>query len=500
MVMVRIPTALQRYADGREHIEVEAATVGAALSAACSDHPDLCARLLGEDGVYLPHLAVFRGETGVERADASTTPVLRGDVVAVLIGITGGAHDVRMKGFRDRATVDEALAVAMAGIGPLPGETLPATGVVGRVLTRSIVSGVDVPAFRRATMDGYAVRSEDTFGASAYAPIPLRIEGETMPGRRAPDGPAPGAAIRIMTGAPLPTGADAVLRAEDASELGELVEVRAPAAPGRNVGRIGEDVEAGSAVLAAGRRLQPQDVGLMAAIGAGEASVHRRPLVRVIVSGDELLAPGQVPAGTSIVDSNSPMLQALIERDGGIPFEVLRLPDGREPMKDALSRPGADVIITAGAASVGREDHTPGLVDELGTLLIHGVAMRPSSPTGIGRIDGRPVFLLPGNPVSCMVAYDFFAGPAIRVLGGGSFDWPYPVERLPLAGRLVSQIGRTDYARVVVSDGLVEPLAVGGASVLSSITRADGFVIIPPGSEGYAAGVEIEVGLYGGAS
>ena len=124
----------------------------------------------------------------------------------------------------------------------------------------------------------------------------------------------------------------------------------------------------------------------MVAIGAVEASVHRRPLVRVIVSGDELLAPGEVPAGTSIVDSNSPMLQAMIERDGGIGFEVLRLPDGREPMRDALSRPGADVIITAGAASVGREDHTPGLVDELGTLLVHGVAMRPSSPTGISRI------------------------------------------------------------------------------------------------------------------
>jgi len=500
MVTVRLPTALRRYTDGRESIEVEAATVGAALSAACSEHPDLGARLLGVDGIHLPHLAVFNGETRVERADAAATPVLPGDVVTVLIGIAGGAHDVRMKGFRDRVTVEEALAAAMDGIGPLSAETVPATGALGRVLTDPVVSSVEVPAFRRATMDGFAVRAEDTFGASAYAPIPLHIEGESMPGRPVPAGPAPGAAIRIMTGAPLPADADSVLRAEDASEVGETVEVRAPAAPGRNVGRIGEDVEVGSAVLAAGRRLQPQDVGLMAAIGAAEVNVHRRPLVRVIVSGDELLDPGEIPAGTRIVDSNSPMLRALVERDGGIPFEVLRLPDGREPMRDALSRPGADMVITAGAASVGREDHTPGLVDELGTLLVHGVAMRPSSPTGIGRIDGRPVFLLPGNPVSCMVAYDFFAGPAIRTLGGGSPAWPYPTERLPLGGRLVSQIGRTDYARVVVKDGLVEPLAVGGASVLSSVTRADGFVIIAPGSEGYAIGVEVEVGLYGGAS
>ena len=179
--------------------------------------------------------------------------------------------------------------------------------------------------------------------------------------------------------------------------------------------------------------------------------------------------------------------------------DLVRLPDGLAPMEEALSLPGGDVIITVGAAAVGREDHTPGLVDELGSLLVHGVSMRPSSPTGIGRIDGRPVFLLPGNPVSCMVAYDFFAGPAIRVLGGGSPTWPYPTERLPLAGRLVSQIGRTDVARVIVRDGFVEPLAIGGASVLSSVTRADGFVIIPPGSEGYAEGSEVEVGKYGGA-
>ena len=126
--------------------------------------------------------------------------------------------------------------------------------------------------------------------------------------------------------------------------------------------------------------------------------------------------------------------------------------------------------------------------------------MRPSSPTGIGRIGGCPVFLLPGNPVSCMVAYEFFAGPAIRLLGGRSIAWPYPTVRLPLAGRLVSQIGRTDFARVAVRGGAVEPLAIGGASVLSSVTRAVGFVIVPPGSEGHAEGVEVEVGLYVGVS
>jgi molybdopterin molybdotransferase len=303
-----------------------------------------------------------------------------------------------------------------------------------------------------------------------------------------------------MTGAPVPQGADAVLRAEDAREDDGRIEVTAPVPAGRNVGRIGEDVDAGAKVLSAGRRLLAQDVGLLISIGHDRVRVRRRPLVRVIVSGDELLPPGSRPEGAQIVDSNSPMLTALVARDGGVMERIDRLPDGTEPMREALSRPGADVIVTAGAASVGREDHTPLLVAELGKLPIHGVAMRPSSPTGVGRIGSAPVLLLPGNPVSCLVAYDFFAGPVIRTMAGLSPELPYPTVRLPLGKRLVSQIGRTDYARVLVKEGRVEPLAVSGASVLSSVTGADGFVIVPAGSEGHAEGAEVEVHLYGGGS
>ena len=189
------------------------------------------------------------------------------------------------------------------------------------------------------------------------------------------------------------------------------------------------------------------------------------------------------------------MLSALTERDGGIP-EIVRLPDDADRMREALAAPAVDVIVTAGAASVGTEDRVPLLVAELGEMSVHGVAMRPSSPTGVGRIGGRPVLVLPGNPVSCLVAYDFFAGPVIRTLAGLSPDWPYRVARLPLRTRIVSQIGRTDYARVMIRDGMVEPLAVSGASVLSSVTRATGFVIIPSGLEGYPEGTEVEVHLY----
>ena len=418
-----------------------------------------------------------------------------GAEIDVLVAIAGGSDDVRMRGFRERSTVEEALSAALDGVTPLEPQAVTVTECAGRVLASDVVSEVAVPPFRRATMDGYAVRAEDTYGASTYDPVLLEISGQSMPGAGVEASLGTGRAVRIMTGAPVPDDADAVVRAEDADEVGGTLAVRAGVAPGRNVGRIGEDIDPGTTVLTKGRRLLPQDVGLLSSIGQDPVLVRRQPLVRIVVSGDELLAPGRKPAGSKIVDSNSPMLAALIERDGGIP-NVVRLPDDADRMRETLAAPGADVIVTAGAASVGTEDRVPLLVAELGVMTVHGVAMRPSSPSGVGRIGGKPVLVLPGNPVSCLVAYDFFAGPVIRAMAGLSPAWPYRVVPVPLRTRIVSQIGRTDYARVVVRDGMVEPLAVSGASVLSSVTRATGFVIIPSGLEGYREGTEIDVHLY----
>jgi molybdopterin molybdotransferase len=486
---------LRKYASGREFIEVDAPTVTAALRAAAAAHPDLEIRLLDTDGLLHAHLSLFHDGRQVLREAQADTSVGPDDQLEVIINVVGGAEDVRMKGFQHRATVEEARSAALSGLERLPPESVAVGEGFGRVLVGDVISRVAVPAFRRATMDGYAVQADDTYGASAYSPIHLQVIGESLPGSTPNISVESGSSIRIMTGAPLPDTADAVLRAEDATERSGTVEVRAPVARDRNVGQIGEDIEIGDRVLTDGRRLLPPDVGLLASIGHDPISVVRGPLVRVIVSGNELLVPGEQPHGTSIVDSNSPMLTALIERDGGR-SEVVRLPDDPKAMRAALARPGADVIVTAGAASVGAEDRVPALVDELGDLIIHGVAMRPSSPTGVGRIGGRPVLILPGNPVSCLVAYDFFAGPVIRRLSGLPEAWPYHSRHLPLAKRLVSQIGRTDYARVQIEDGRVVPLAISGASVLSSVTRASGFVVVPAPLEGYPEGAEVEVHLY----
>jgi molybdopterin molybdotransferase len=405
--------------------------------------------------------------------------------------------DIRMRGFRDRSTVEEALEAALDGITPLLSESVVVMAAAGRVLADDVVSGVSVPAFRRSMMDGYAVRGEDTYGATAYNPIPLDVVGISMPGTAPDDHVAQGQCVTIVTGAPMPDGADAVLMVENTSGSGDRIEATAPVPVGRNVGRVGEDVAVGEPILNSGRTLLPQDVGLLSAVGHDPIDVVRRPTVRIIVSGDELLPPGASPTGTKIVDSNSPMLAALVQRDGGIP-EVVRLPDENGAMEEALARAGADAIVTAGAASVGSEDRVPILVDKLGSLSIHGITMRPSAPTGIGTVNGVRVVILPGNPVSCLAAYDFFAGPVVRSLGGRSPDWPYLSVRRTLARRIVSQIGRTDYARVVIDEGLVNPVAISGSSILSSVTKASGFVVVPSAFEGYAEGTEVTVHCYHG--
>jgi molybdopterin molybdotransferase len=190
------------------------------------------------------------------------------------------------------------------------------------------------------------------------------------------------------------------------------------------------------------------------------------------------------------------MLRALIKRDGGLPLSGPIVPDDPQAILAAM-RSEADVVLVSGGSSVGEEDHAPLLLARHGELAIHGVAMRPSSPTGMGKLDGRLVFLLPGNPVSCLCAYDFFAGRAIRLLAGLLAQWPYPLRRLRLARKLSSVVGRVDYARVTVTGGQVEPLAIGGASILTSTTRADGFVVVPQDSEGYPTGAEVDVWMYG---
>ena len=457
-----------------------------------------------------------------------------------------------MHGFERRHTVAQALAWLDAYLRPLDSETVPLRDAAGRVLAADVISDVDVPAFARATMDGYAVVADATDGASAYNPITLRVVGEALPGRPFAGSVSRDDAVRIMTGAPLPADTDAVVPAEFVESdphAPELVAVLSSVSRTKNIGTRGEDVLAGTTVLPTGRVLRPQDLGVMSSIGIADARVVRQPRVRLVITGNELLSSGSRPHGFFITDANGPMLAALATRDGAVvefpgivrdeaedilaalvgppeggPHDSLvdddahmgaafRRPETNAALGAAFRRAetnatvGAafrrpdhvdapDIIIVSGGSSVGIEDLAPTLVAKHGELAVHGIAMRPSSPTGMGRIGEALVFLLPGNPVSALCAYDFFAGRAIRALGGRSKEWPYRSVRGRLTRKISSPIGRLDYARVKVSGADVEPLTVGGASILSSTTRADGFVIVADDSEGFPAGTDVDIWLY----
>ena len=408
------------------------------------------------------------------------------------------ADDVRMRGFSRRTDVDEAQRLIEERINTLDGELVDLMQASGRVVARTLTSPVNVPAFRRSAMDGYAVIAEETFGATTHDPRGFDIHGESLPAKPAASDVGPGTCVRIMTGAPVPESADAVVPVEFTELDDGRVLVREPVTPGKNVGGIGEDLKQGEELFRPGRRIKPQDLGVLSSVGLGRFFVVRQPKVSLIVTGQELLPPGSKPHGYSIVDSNTPMLKALVERDGGNLLTGPIIRDDRAALREALKVCSleTDVVLVSGGSSVGQEDHAPTLLAELGELAIHGIAMRPASPAGIGFLGPKPVFLLPGNPVSCLCAYDFFAGRAIRKLAGLHSGWPHVRVRMPLARKISSVLGRTDYARVRIEDGRVVPLAIRGAAILSSTTRAHGFVIVPKDAEGLAEGADAEVHLY----
>lgn len=405
-----------------------------------------------------------------------------------------GFTDVRGRGFGARTPFDTARALVDARTAALPAELVPPADAAGRVLAGPVRSAVDVPAFPRAAMDGFALRAAETDGRA------LAVAGAALPGRPFGGALAPGEAVRVATGAPVPPGADAVLVIERADARDGTVRAREPVPPGKHVARAGEDVAAGAEVLPAGRVLRPADVGLLAAIGAARVPVVRRPLVAVLVTGDELLPPGSVPEGFRVVDCNSPVLAALVARDGAPAPAVRYVPDDPDRVGAALAGAcaEADLVLVSGGTSVGGADHAPGAVARLGELAVHGVAVRPAAPTGVGFVGGKPVFLLPGNPVACLCAYDLFASRAVRKLGGRDPELPYARVRAVLSAGVPSEVGRVDYVRARLgADGSAEPLPGGGAANLSTVARADGFLLVPADRAALPAGEAVWVWLYG---
>jgi molybdopterin molybdotransferase len=370
---------------------------------------------------------------------------------------------------------------------------------LGRTLAEDVVSEVDVPSFDKSAMDGFALRASETFGASPTDPVSLKVVGEVLPGDDGDFEVRPGEAVRIMTGGVFPRGADAVLMAEQTADLGESVLVHGSVVPGRNVAPAGEDIKSGDRVFERGRMLRPADLGVLASIGKAKIKVTRRPEVGILSTGNELIEPDSEDLGKPgrVVNSCRYMLEGLVFSTGGAPRWLGALPDDRKRIFAALEQFDGDILLTTGATSTGKEDYLPGLVDELGELLVHGINIRPASPLAYGKLGDALIVLLPGNPVAAMVGFDVFVRPALQLQLGRKDERVNRRVRGRLRRKLASALNRTDFVRVLLDEsGGVEPFRSGGAGVLTSVTRADGFVIVPRDDEGLEAGTEVEVYLY----
>jgi molybdopterin molybdotransferase len=392
--------------------------------------------------------------------------------------------------------VAQHLADVLAVVGPLPPLEVGLMDAHGCVLAEDLVAPAPLPGFDNSAMDGYAVRAADL----ATVPAVLPVVGDVAAGPASPLRVQPGLCVRIMTGAAMPAGADAVVPLEHTDGGVAQVRVVRPTSPGAYVRRAGEDVQAGEVVLAAGTHLGAAQIGLAAAVGRARLSVRPRPRVVVLSTGTELVEPGE-PLGPGLVaDSNSPALTAAAVEAGAIAYRVGLVPDDPRQLADAVEDQlvRADLVVTSGGVSVGAYDVVRDVLGRLGTVSFDRVAMQPGMPQGFGTIgpDRTPVFALPGNPVSALVSFECFVRPAIRTMLGA-----VPVERPRVTARalepLTSPPGKRSFVRVQleVRDGVyvVAPVSGPGSHLLAGLTRANALAVVPEDVERLEAGSAVEV-------
>lgn len=397
-------------------------------------------------------------------------------------------------------SVREALELVLDDLPRVGGEQVALTAARGRVLAVDLEAPRAVPPFRNSAMDGYAVRSADVGTAAVAAPVHLAVLETVGAGSVASQPVRPGTAIRIMTGAPLPDGADAVVRVEDTAETPDGVAVRAAVTAGGHVREPGEDVRAGERVLTAGRLLRPADIGLIASLGVPMLRVTRRPRVAVIATGDELVDVGEPLGPGQIVNSNAYTLAAAVEEAGGEPLLVGIVRDQPARIRAAFAEAiTADVVLSTGGVSVGSFDYVRRILAELGYQeRFWKVAQKPGKPLTFGRCGRTPVFGLPGNPVSSLVCFYLYVLPALRTMLGRT-RVHLPSAAATLADPLRTAPGLTEFVRCAV-DGPPDAYRVRStgsqsSGVLRSLSLGDGLIVAPPEAEALAAGSRVQVVL-----
>lgn len=365
----------------------------------------------------------------------------------------------------------------------------------GRVAAADVQSTRDVPPFARAGMDGFAVRAEDTFGASRYDAKMLRVVDKVYTGQVPTRTVEPGTAIEIATGAPMPQGADAVVMVEETELSGEDVRVLTPVYPRQNVGRQGADIVVGQTVISKGEVLNPSRIGAIAALGVGEVEVYAKPTVAILSTGNEIAEPGSELLPGQIYDINKFTLSTIIQEHGGVPVQFSTAQDTLEALEEAIDACAeCDVLVFSGGSSVGERDLILDVIRKKGEIVFHGIAVKPGKPTVFGTIGGRPMFGMPGYPTSCLSNAYMLVVPALRTIARLAPRHTATVT-LPVGQRIVSTTGRHQFYTVRIVDGQAMP-AFKASGDITSMSQADGYIEIPAQTDIVEKGEIVSVTLF----
>jgi len=414
----------------------------------------------------------------------------------------------RQEQFLEVVSADEARTRFMRRIDltPMPGETVALAEALGRVLAADVTAPIDVPPFDRANVDGFALRSADTMGASDGAPRRFRLNGEVIVCGHAPAlEVTAGSATTIATGAVIPRGADAVVMIEHTDLVDEgatpAIDVRRAVAPGQFISYAGSDIARGETVLRRKTLLSSREIGMLAACGLAEIEVVRKPKVAVLSTGDELAAPGSALAPARVYDSNGAIIAAAVAEAGGEPVSFGAFPDDEAALERAVraALAACDLVVLSGGTSKGAGDLSYRIVSKLGEVLVHGVALKPGKPLCLATIDGKPLAVLPGFPTSAIFTFHAFVAPVIRARAGLAAEMARSIEaQVPV--RIASELGRKEFVLVALAPGEDAPVAfptAKGSGAVTSFSQADGFLEIDALAAALDAGTRARVTLIG---
>lgn len=404
---------------------------------------------------------------------------------------------MRLKGFQKLTTIDETIRVFFSKLQakPLKPVTVKLHSALDRVLAEDIIAGQDLPRFDRSAVDGYAVRAEDVVGASQFKPKTLQITDKNMIVDKQ---------TRLLwTGNPIPKGADAVVMLESTRRIKDKIEVWVSVTPGENVSKRGEDLSKGDVAVKAGTRLKPHHLGLIGALGKAEVAVVERPKVAILATGNELVKVGVKLRENQVFDVNRLVLSMLCCEIGAEPLDLGIAKDDvceiSAKLKTGLEK--ADAVITSGGTSVGGVDLVPEAANSIGKpgVIVHGVAMKPGMPTALAVVEEKPIVILSGNPVAAMIGFEVFCRPLICRMLGLKLE-PRPTVQAKMNRRIATTLGRKNFVRVYVfqqnGEFVAEPISARGSSMISTMTRANGYVVVPENREGLEEGERVSVQLF----